>query len=112
MTTMTSKAAVPSRSGASVGGSATEPLVSIIPPSFQQGRFIERTLESVWRQNRDGLAGRIEHIVRDGGSTDGTLEILKRWRDRLSFASGPDGGQTAAINAGMAMARGEILAYL
>src|SRR5258708_31658368 len=48
----------------------------------------------------------------DGGSTDGSRQILDRWSDRLSFSSEPDGGQTAAINAGLAMARGEILAYL
>ena len=88
------------------------PLVSVITPSFQQGPFIERTLESVWRQSQGDLAGRVEHIVMDGGSTDGTLQILERWQDRLSFTTGPDGGQTNAINAGMAMARGEILAYL
>jgi hypothetical protein len=82
-------------------------LVSVITPSYQQGRFIERTLQSVRRQG----AG-VEHIVMDGGSTDGTVEILERWRERISFSTGPDGGQTAAINAGMAMARGEILAYL
>jgi hypothetical protein len=87
-------------------------LVSVITPSYQQGRFIERTLESVWRQNRGTLAGAIEHIVMDGGSTDGTVEILERWGDRISFSTGPDGGQAAAINAGMAMARGGILAYL
>lgn len=87
-------------------------LVSIVTPSFQQGRFIERTLDSVHRQNQGALAGEIEHIVMDGGSTDGTVEILERWRDRITFTSGPDGGQTAAINAGMARARGEILAYL
>jgi glycosyltransferase involved in cell wall biosynthesis len=83
-----------------------------VTPSLQQGRFIERTLESVWRQQRDSLAGRIEHIIMDGGSTDGTREILERWSDRLSFSSEPDGGQTEAINAGLALARGEILAYL
>jgi glycosyltransferase involved in cell wall biosynthesis len=88
------------------------PLVSIITPSFQQAPFIERTLESVWRQNEGHLAGRVEHIVMDGGSTDGTVEILERWKDRLTFSTGPDGGQSAAINAGMARARGEILAYL
>lgn len=88
------------------------PLVSIITPSYQQGRFIERTLESVSQQSEGRLAGAIEHIVMDGGSTDGTVPILERWRDRLRFSTGPDGGQTAAINAGMAMARGEILAYL
>lgn len=82
-------------------------LVSVVTPSYQQGRFIERTLESVRRQG-DG----VEHIVMDGGSTDGTIEILERWKERISFTTGPDGGQTAAINAGMAMARGEILAYL
>jgi glycosyltransferase involved in cell wall biosynthesis len=87
-------------------------LVSVVTPSYQQGRFIERTLESVERQKRGRLAGAIEHIVMDGGSTDGTIEILERWRDRVSFSSGPDGGQTVAINDGMAAARGEILAYL
>jgi glycosyltransferase involved in cell wall biosynthesis len=85
-------------------------LVSVVTPSYQQGRFIERTLESVLGQHQP--AGTIEHIVMDGGSTDGTVEILERWRERISFASGPDDGQTAAVNAGLAMARGEILAYL
>jgi glycosyltransferase involved in cell wall biosynthesis len=86
--------------------------VSIVTPSLQQGQFIERTLRSVWRQNRGSLSDAIEHIVMDGGSTDGTVAILERWRDRISFATGPDGGQSAAINAGLAMAGGEILAYL
>lgn len=82
-------------------------LVSIVTPSYQQARFIERTLESVARQGGD-----VEHIVMDGGSTDGTIAILERWRDRISFSSGRDGGQTAAINVGIARARGEVLAYL
>jgi len=56
--------------------------------------------------------GGVEHIVMDGGSTDGTLITLERWRDRITFSSGRDAGQTAAINAGLARARGEILAYL
>ena len=86
--------------------------VSIVTPSFQQGQFIERTLRSVWRQNCGVLSGEIEHIVMDGGSTDGTVEILERWRDRISFSTGPDGGQSAAINAGLALAGGDILAYL
>jgi len=84
-------------------------LVSIVTPSFQQGRFIERTLESVRRQ-RGRTA--VEHIVKDGGSTDGTVDILDRWSGRISFTSGPDDGQTAAINAGFAEAGGEVLAYL
>jgi glycosyltransferase involved in cell wall biosynthesis len=82
-------------------------LVSVVTPSYQQGAFVERTLESVSRQGEA-----VEHIVMDGGSTDGTLEVLQRWGDRISFSSGPDGGQTAAINAGMSIARGEILGYL
>ncbi len=82
-------------------------LVSIVTPSYQQGRFIERTLESVARQGGD-----VEHIVMDGASTDGTVEILERWRDRISFSSARDSGQTAAINAGIERARGEVLAYL
>jgi glycosyltransferase involved in cell wall biosynthesis len=82
-------------------------LVSIVTPSYQQGAFLERTLESVSRQS-----GAIEHIVMDGGSMDGSVEILQRWSDRISFSTGPDDGQTAAINAGMAIARGEILGYL
>ena len=91
---------------------ATTPLVSVVTPSYQQGRFIERTLESVRRQGAGKLAGRIEHFVMDGGSTDGTVDILERWKERLSYTSGPDGGQTAAINAGLAKCRGEFLAYL
>lgn len=84
----------------------SEVSVSIITPSYQQARFIERTLNSVARQ------GGVEHIVMDGGSTDGTVEILERWKDRVTFTVAPDDGQTAAINAGIARSRGEILAYL
>jgi len=93
--------------GAAKVNSSFRMLLSVVTPSFQQGRFIERTLESVRRQ-----AATVEHIVMDGGSTDGTVEILERWRDRIAFSTGPDDGQTAAINAGLAMASGEILAYL
>jgi len=81
-------------------------LVSIVTPSFQQGEFIERTLASVARQEG------VEHIVMDGGSTDGTAAVLRRWRDRIAYTSGPDGGQTEAINTGLARSAGEILAYL
>jgi glycosyltransferase involved in cell wall biosynthesis len=82
-------------------------LVSIVTPSYQQAPFLERTLESVARQ---GVG--VEHIVMDGGSTDGTVEILERWRDRIFFSSAPDGGQTVAINAGIGRSRGEVLGYL
>lgn len=86
---------------------AGRPVVSIVTPSYQQGGFLARTLESVAMQDCA-----LEHIVMDGGSTDGTLEILERWRDRITFTSARDGGQTAAINAGLSIARGEILGYL
>jgi glycosyltransferase involved in cell wall biosynthesis len=84
------------------------PLVSIITPSFNQGRFIAETIESVLGQTYDN----IEYIVMDGGSTDETLEVLKRYEDRLRWISEPDSGQSDAINKGMALAKGEILAYL
>lgn len=84
-------------------------LVSIVTPSLQQGRFIERTIESVARQ---GGRAEVEHIIMDGGSTDETLTILERWSDRVAYWSAPDRGQTAAINAGLAHARGDVLAYL
>lgn len=86
------------------------PLVSIITPSLNQGRFIEDTIRSVIAQDYP----RIEHIVRDGGSTDGTVEILERYRraGRLSYTSARDGGQAAAINQGFADAGGDIVAWL
>ena len=86
------------------------PLVSIITPSLNQGRFIEDTIRSVVAQDYP----RIEHIVRDGGSTDSTVAILERYRraGRLSYTSGRDDGQAAAINQGFAHAKGDIVAWL
>ena len=72
-------------------------------------RFNRRASSSGRSRACTGRAWRIEHIVMDGGSTDGTVEILERWRDRIFFTTGADAGQTAAINTGMALARGEIL---
>jgi glycosyltransferase involved in cell wall biosynthesis len=83
------------------------PLVSIVTPSFNQGRFIEETIRSVADQDYP----RVEHIVVDGCSTDETIEILGRY-PHLRWVSEPDEGQADALNKGFAMAEGEIFAWL
>ncbi len=84
------------------------PLVSIITPSFNQGAFIEETIKSVLAQDYP----EIEHIVIDGGSTDDTIGILKKYEGRLKWISEPDEGQTDAIIKGFKMSSGEVLAWL
>jgi glycosyltransferase involved in cell wall biosynthesis len=84
------------------------PLVSIVTPSFQQGKFIERTIESVLGQDYP----HIEYLVLDGGSTDRTQEVLEAYAHRIRWISRGDRGQSDAINRGLRAARGEILAYL
>lgn len=87
----------------------SEPLVSVVTPSLNQASFIEETICSVLGQMRSYV--RLEHVVVDGGSIDGTIEILGRY-NHLRWISKPDEGQAHAINKGLRMARGEILAYL
>ncbi|MDD6070066.1 MAG: glycosyltransferase family 2 protein [Clostridiales bacterium] len=85
-----------------------KPLVSIITPSYNQGRFIRETIESVLSQDYDN----IEYIVVDGVSTDDSLEIIKEYEGRLTYISEKDKGQSDAINKGFRMAQGDIVAWL
>jgi glycosyltransferase involved in cell wall biosynthesis len=90
--------------------SGSKPLVSVVSPSYNQGRFIEETLLSV--KNQDYL--NIEHIVVDGGSTDSTLEILKKYEGtyNLRWLSESDKGQSDGVNKGFRMSKGEIIGWL
>lgn len=83
--------------------------ISIITPSFNCVKFLERTLESIHSQTGDF---ELEHIVYDGASTDGTVEILERWKDKLDYVSEPDRGQSHALNKGFAKATGDVAAWL
>jgi glycosyltransferase involved in cell wall biosynthesis len=85
------------------------PRISVVTPSYNQGRYVEQTLLSVANQGYPN----VEHIVIDGGSTDGTRAVLDRYRDRLAYlVSETDRGQSHAINKGFAVATGEILTWL
>ncbi|HFB99138.1 MAG TPA: glycosyltransferase, partial [Bryobacterales bacterium] len=85
------------------------PRISVVTPSFNQGAYIEETILSVLNQGYPS----VEHIVVDGGSDDGTLAVLDKYRRRLAHViSEPDRGQAHAINKGMALATGEILTWL
>jgi len=85
------------------------PRITIVTPSYNQSQFIEETIRSVLLQGYPNL----EYIVMDGGSYDGSVEIIRRYAQQVShWESGPDGGQAAAIAKGFGKATGEILAWL
>ena len=83
--------------------------ISIITPSYNQGNFIEETIQSVISQKG---SFELEYFVIDGGSKDRTVDILKKYEGKLSWISEPDNGQTHAINKGLKKATGDIIAYL
>jgi len=85
------------------------PKLSIVTPSFNQAEFIEETIDSVLSQGYPNL----EYIIMDGGSTDGSVEIIKKYERYLKYwQSCPDGGHYPAVNAGFKRCSGEIMAWL
>ena len=83
--------------------------ITVVTPSFNQAAFLEDTILSVLTQDYNN----VQYIVMDGGSNDGSLEIIRRYADRIShWQSAPDGGQAAAIAEGFTIASGEILCWL
>lgn len=85
------------------------PKITVVTPSFNQGQFIEATIQSVLGQEYPNL----EYIICDGGSTDGTVDILKKYDDKIAWwCSEKDKGQSNAINKGMRRATGDIVCWI
>src|SRR3990167_5455104 len=84
------------------------PKISIVTPSFNQGKFIEKTITSILNQKYPNL----EYIVMYGGSSDNTLNILKKYRNRIIYTSRKDNGQSDALNMGFKKTTGEIVGFV
>jgi glycosyltransferase involved in cell wall biosynthesis len=85
------------------------PRISIVTPSYNQADFLEATIRSILLQGYPNL----EYIINDGGSTDGSIEIIRKYEPWLThWESGPDGGQYAAVQKGFTRSSGEIMAWL
>lgn len=85
------------------------PKISVVTPSYNQARYLERTIKSVINQNYPNL----EYVIMDGGSTDGSVSIIQKYEDQLQFwVSQKDDGQYDAINKGFMKTTGEIMAWL
>jgi glycosyltransferase involved in cell wall biosynthesis len=85
------------------------PVISVVTPSFNQARFLEETLLSI----RDQRYPALQHIVVDGGSTDGSVDIIRKYQDHIAYwVSEKDDGQTDAINKGLTHATGDVVTWL
>jgi glycosyltransferase involved in cell wall biosynthesis len=95
-----------------LGGSPAKrrlPTISIVTPSFNQAPYLEETIQSILNQQYPNL----EYIVIDGASKDGSVDIIRRYEDRIAYwISEPDSGQTAALNKGFTRATGDVVGYL